>query len=122
MHELSIALSLVDVAGEEADRVGPDVRVVALRLRLGRLSGVVKEALAFSFEVASQGTRVDGARLEIEEIPVAIRCAACGSESEIGAAHPLQCPACGLAAADVVRGRECLLVALEIDDDDATDR
>ena len=116
MHELSIALSLIEAAAEEADRIGPDVRVVALRLRLGPLSGVVREALAFSFDVAARGTRVEGARLEIEEVPVAVRCAPCGGEFELGAVYPLQCPACGLATPDVVRGRECVLTAMEIDE------
>ena len=122
MHELSIALSLIEAAGEEADRAGPDVRVVALRLRLGPLAGVVREALTFSFDVASRGTRIEGARLEIEEVPLAIRCEPCGAEFELASVYPLRCPACGLAAPDVVRGRECLLMALEIDDHAATHR
>jgi hydrogenase nickel incorporation protein HypA/HybF len=46
MHELSIATSMVEMAGEEAAR-HPDTRVVALHLKLGPLSGVVKEALLF---------------------------------------------------------------------------
>jgi hydrogenase nickel incorporation protein HypA/HybF len=68
VHELSIAISLVDVACEKAaDLGGP--RVLALHLRLGALSGVVKEALLFAYDAAARDTRVAGARLEIEEAP-----------------------------------------------------
>ena len=64
MHELSIAIDLVEVACAQAERLGA-VRVQALHVRVGRLSGVVKEALTFSFDMAAQGSTVEGARLEI---------------------------------------------------------
>ena len=41
MHELSIAMSILDVAEEEAERQG-GARVVAVHLKLGPLSGVVQ--------------------------------------------------------------------------------
>jgi hydrogenase nickel incorporation protein HypA/HybF len=66
MHELSIALSLVDLACEEKERRQlPSVQ--ALHLRLGARSGVVKEALAFSFEMVAAGTCIEGAALKVEE-------------------------------------------------------
>ena len=64
MHELSIAVNIVDIACEEAERQG-DSRVDAVYLNLGVLSGVVKEALLFSWELACEGTRIAGARLAI---------------------------------------------------------
>ncbi len=54
MHELSIALSILDVAAEEAERQG-NARVVAIHLRLGPLSGVVKGALLSAFELVAKG-------------------------------------------------------------------
>jgi hydrogenase nickel incorporation protein HypA/HybF len=67
MHELSIALSMIEMASEEADRHGA-ARVTALHLKLGHLSGVVKEALTFSYEIACQGTVLEGSQLVIEEV------------------------------------------------------
>jgi hydrogenase nickel incorporation protein HypA/HybF len=68
MHELSIALSLVDLACEEKERRQlPTVR--ALHLRLGSLSGVVTDALVFSFDLAAAGTCIEGARLKVKETP-----------------------------------------------------
>lgn len=67
MHELSIALSMIDLASEEVDRRGGG-RVTALHLKLGSLSGVVKEALTFSYEIACQGTPLEGSQLVIEEL------------------------------------------------------
>jgi hydrogenase nickel incorporation protein HypA/HybF len=67
MHELSIALGLVELASEEAARQGR-VRVETLYVRVGALSGVVPSALRFSFDVAAGGTAIEGAVLEIEEV------------------------------------------------------
>jgi hydrogenase nickel incorporation protein HypA/HybF len=115
VHELSIALSLVELASEEAGRQG-DVRVEALRVRLGTLAGVVEEALAFSFDLAAEGTPVQGARLEFLRVGVAIRCARCHEERELPDIRHFRCPVCGTPSADVVRGREIELVAMEVTD------
>jgi hydrogenase nickel incorporation protein HypA/HybF len=66
MHELSVAMSLVELACEEAERLQAR-RVEALHVRVGPLSGVVKEALLFSFDIAAAGTSIDGARLKVED-------------------------------------------------------
>lgn len=55
MHELSIALSLVELAAEAAANAGAE-RVEAVHLRVGALAGVVPEALQFSFAIAARGT------------------------------------------------------------------
>ncbi|MDQ4080994.1 MAG: hydrogenase maturation nickel metallochaperone HypA, partial [Gemmatimonadota bacterium] len=65
MHELSIALELIELASAETHRLG-DPRVVSVRVRVGPLSGIVHDALRFSFDIAAAGTAVEGARLEIE--------------------------------------------------------
>jgi len=68
MHELSLAEDLVDLV---ADRLaGPDLigrQVVAVRLRVGREAGVMSDALAFSWDVVTVATALEGARLDIEE-------------------------------------------------------
>ena len=68
MHELSIATNIVDIACEEAERQG-DLRVDAVYLNLGALSGVVKDALLFSWDLACEGTCIAGARLAIRDTP-----------------------------------------------------
>ncbi len=67
MHELSIAMSIIEVAEQEAARRG--VRVLGVHLRLGPLSGVIKEALVPAYEMAVTGTSLEGTRLHIEEVP-----------------------------------------------------
>lgn len=114
MHELSIAMSMMDLVAEEAARRG-GAQVHAIHLRLGLLSGVVKEALLFSYQVASQGTALADSRLVIEEVPVVVNCPDCRAERTLASPQQFCCPVCAAPTPEVVRGRELEVVALEIE-------
>jgi hydrogenase nickel incorporation protein HypA/HybF len=114
MHELSIALSIVDMAAEEAERQGGG-RVVAVHLKLGPLSGVVKTALQSAYELAREGSSLPDSELVIEEVPVVVYCADCAAERGLPSMQELRCPVCDAPTPQVVRGRELEVVALEID-------
>ena len=113
MHELSIALSLVDLAREEAERLGG--RVCALHIRVGALAGVVPEALLASYEMACAETPLEGSRLVIEEVPVVVYCPTCLAERELSSVQFFCCAECGTPTPQVERGRELELVAMEIE-------
>jgi hydrogenase nickel incorporation protein HypA/HybF len=114
MHELSIAMGIVDAAVEEAQRRG--VRVSAVHLRLGALSGVMKDALLFSYEVACQGTALMGSRLIVEDIPVIVFCALCQKECPLRSVQLFVCAECGAPTMDVRQGKELEVFALEVQD------
>jgi hydrogenase nickel incorporation protein HypA/HybF len=114
MHELSIALSILEFATDEAERQGGGA-VTAVHLRLGPLSGVVEEALRSAYDLAREGTSLGQARLVIEEVPLVIYCSVCSAERTLSTALQLGCPACGTLTPNVVRGRELEIVALEIE-------
>jgi hydrogenase nickel incorporation protein HypA/HybF len=116
VHELSIAMSLVAIACEERERLGGG-RVEVVHVRVGRLSSVVPHALRVSFDAAIQGSGIDGAELAIEPVPVAMRCDACGADSDAALDRAACCPGCGGSALRIVRGRELELFALEFADD-----
>lgn len=113
MHELSIALSIVEGAEEEVQRQGGG-RVCAVHLKLGPLSGVVREALLFSYELACEGTSLEGSNLIIEEIPIRIFCQTCRLDGDPVSRQCLHCARCGATACRVVHGDELELAALEL--------
>jgi len=115
MHELSIAMSMVEMATEECLRLGAE-RVNALHLKLGLLSGVVKDALLFSYEIACDHTPLQGSRLLIEDVPVKVYCPNCNSEKTLDSIQLFACPACGALTPEVIEGRELLVVAMEIEE------
>jgi hydrogenase nickel incorporation protein HypA/HybF len=118
VHELSIAYSLLECVGEEAARRGVD-RVLAVHIQVGALSGVSADALRFAWDLAADGTVAAGASLVIEDVPAAVHCPACQQECTLPDVQDRRCPVCGTLAAEVVRGRELELVAMEIPGDDA---
>ncbi|GIM47629.1 putative hydrogenase nickel incorporation protein HypA [Collibacillus ludicampi] len=120
MHELSIAHSLVEIAVETAENARMK-RVKALYLKLGALSGVVKEALEFSFDVVIQGTPLEGARLVIEDVPVKVFCPDCQEAHKLPEPFPMRCPVCGTRTGQVLEGRELELYSLEGGEGDAAD-
>lgn len=113
MHELSIALSIVEMAEDEARRQGA-AQVKAVHLKLGLLSGVVQDALRFSYGISCDGTMLEGSELVIQEQPTVIYCDHCEAERSLSSIQGLFCPDCGTSAPKVVRGQELELVAMEI--------
>ena len=109
MHELSIADSIVRIAERHAE----GRRVRAVTVRAGALRQVVPSALEFAFELVAQGTPVEGATLELDEVPAVVACRACGAESEADG-FPLRCAGCGSVDVDVRSGEELLVESLEV--------
>jgi hydrogenase nickel incorporation protein HypA/HybF len=112
MHELSIAMSIVELAEEEAERRA--VQIEAVHLKLGVLSGVVKDALLSCYEMACENTPLQGSRLVVEEVPVVIFCPSCWAQRPLSSVQLFCCPECGTPCSEIVQGKELEVVALEI--------
>ncbi|KAA5543707.1 hydrogenase maturation nickel metallochaperone HypA [Roseiconus nitratireducens] len=119
MHELSIALSILDIANEQLHDHG-DAEVLAIHLKLGRMSGVVKEALVSAFELAREGTKLEQAQLVIEDIPVMLHCRTCQCERPAESMQSLRCAVCGGLSAEITRGHELEVFAMELEPMEAT--
>lgn len=113
MHELSITLSIIDEIAEQTQARGlSDVEVV--HLRVGEFSGVDPNALLFAWQLACEGTPFERSRLDIESIPLIIRCEACGREGRPPSLYQICCPLCQTPAHTIVTGKELEVVSLEV--------
>lgn len=115
MHELSIALSILEIAAEESARRG-GVAVRAIHVRLGPLAGVAPEALVSSFELARACSPFVDCRLVIEAVALVMACPICQAERAVDSVQSLSCSVCGTPARTLVSGRELEVVAMEIDE------
>ena len=114
MHELSIAQSLLEIVEQEASPF-ENARVVSVKLRIGKLSGVVPDALRFAFEVITKGGVAEGASLNIEEVPISIKCHQC--QKVFVSEDPFMiCPHCEGWDVEMVSGKELEIKELEIED------
>ena len=111
MHELSIAESVVRIASRQAD----GRRVTKVQMKVGYLRQVVPSALTFGFSLLAEGTPVEGAELEMEQVPAEGRCRGCGVESGLGS-FPLQCGRCGAFDLEILKGEELMVESLELEE------
>ena len=114
MHELSIAMNIIDIAAEES-RARQDAVVRAVHIKIGRLSGVVAEALSSAFELAREQTSLANAELVIEDVDVMLICQRCQSEQLADSIQNLSCSVCGTISTTITRGRELEIVAMELE-------
>ena len=108
VHELAITESVIDAI---TGRFG-DAKIIRVLLEIGKLSGVVPDAVRFCFDIAAGGTPLGGAMLEILETPGRARCRACAAQIEINGPIAL-CP-CGSANLEFTGGTELRIKEVEV--------
>jgi hydrogenase nickel incorporation protein HypA/HybF len=108
MHELSISQGIVESV---CDAV-PEGQVLTVTIEIGRLSGVVPDAVRFCFDECARGTRLEGARLDIVDVGGRGRCASCQQELEM---EELITPCrCGNLFHEILRGQELRIRSVEV--------
>ena len=107
MHELAITESIVDAVAERL----PDARITCVCLEIGALSGVVPDSVRFCFDLVTEGTNLEGARLEITEVPGRCHCGVCGADFEPDGPITL-CP-CGSIEIKVLSGQELKIASVQ---------
>ena len=111
MHELAITRNIVAIVSQAAG----DQSVRRVTLDVGKLSGVMPDAIAFCFEAAAEGTVLEGARLDIRLIDGRARCEACGSEFATETIFA-PCP-CGSRRVVRLAGEELMVRSVEVVDE-----
>jgi hydrogenase nickel incorporation protein HypA/HybF len=112
MHEISLMEQTLALALDYAQQHHAS-RIHRFKLTVGKLSGVVPEALAFAFETVIQGTIAEGAQLEIKTVAVTCYCPHCQQAFQ-PETWVYDCPQCGEISTQVVDGRQMELTSLEI--------
>ena len=115
MHEMGIALQIIEIAAASIPEDVKGVKVERVNLKIGKLSAIVPDSLIFCYDVASRDTPLAGSRLHIEEIPVVARCRDCQTEWTISG-PAFTCPGCSSGAIEIVSGRELDIESIEIAD------
>ena len=117
MHELAVAESILNIANAEMEKRNL-IAIESICVRVGVLSDVVPEALQFSFEALTKGTKMDGTDLQIETIPVRGRCHGCRQEFEV-LDYVFECPLCDSRDIKLTQGDELDIAYMEVKDNEA---
>ena len=113
MHEFSIAVNIVDIAVDYAQKANAKV-VNDVEIEIGELSGVVYEAMETSMEMAKKGTILENSKINIINIPGKGKCLSCNSEFKLNNLFD-PCPECGAFCPEVLSGKELRLKSLNVD-------
>ena len=113
MHEMSIAQSLLEIIKEEMAK--NDAKVLrSVRLHIGQLTAIVPDSLSFCFEIMTNGTELEGAKLLMEIIPLMGYCNGCKKEFEIEN-YAFACPFCQCTDIITISGDELSIVEMEVE-------
>jgi hydrogenase nickel incorporation protein HypA/HybF len=115
MHEMGIALQIIEIASSSIPEQYDDVQVETVNVRVGKLTAVIPESLRFCFNVASRDTRLAGARLEIAEVPIQAECQDCKNSLTIEGL-PFVCDKCGSGHLEILTGRELVVASIQVAD------
>jgi len=113
MHELSIAMSIVDIAADYAARDHAKC-VTEIEIEVGSLAGVVINALDFAMEAAIKNTICEGAEWKIIEVKARGSCPERKSSYEISDLYS-PCPYCGEYGHKLMQGKELRVRSLLVD-------
>lgn len=110
---MSIAQSLIDILKDEM--LKHDAKSLrSVRLNVGQMTAIVPDALSFCFQVITDGTEMEGARLIMEIIPLMGYCSECEEEFEIKD-YAFLCPSCGSTKINTLGGQDLSIVEIEVD-------
>lgn len=112
MHEVAIMTETVAIASASAEQQNAS-KILAMTMRIGKMSGVVPDALTFAFEAVTRGTIAEQAVLNIEMIPVTCLCLECDRPFTPPDLF-YECPLCGNLSQQILSGKEVELKSLEV--------
>lgn len=113
MHELSVTESILDIALRHAHQAQAR-SITDIYLVLGDLSSIVDDSIQFYWDMLSEGTLAEGARLHFERIQTELECLECQvryspKESD------LSCPECDSRKVKILAGEEFFVDAIEVE-------
>ncbi|OGR05923.1 MAG: hydrogenase maturation nickel metallochaperone HypA [Deltaproteobacteria bacterium RIFOXYD12_FULL_50_9] len=114
MHEMSLAMSIVEIASNAARSQGGKI-INHVEVEVGSLAGVMEEALSFCFAAAAQDSIAAGATLKIIPVAAKARCADCGEIQPIDSFFD-NCPRCQGHQLEIIQGRELHVLSIIVDE------
>jgi hydrogenase nickel incorporation protein HypA/HybF len=112
MHELSIVMSIVDIAQEQARKADAHA-IEEIELDIGTLAGVELDALEFAWPQGVKSTMLEHAVKKINRIEGKASCADCNNIFTIENYYDA-CPECGGHLISIMQGRELRVRSLVV--------
>jgi hydrogenase nickel incorporation protein HypA/HybF len=116
MHELSVALRIVQALDEELAGEPDDLKISTVALQVGTLTGLIPEALEFSWDMATEGSLLQGSKLDIQIVNAMGYCQGCQSKQTLTNLQSMRCPICREPITQIIGGNEMEILTVEVAD------
>lgn len=113
MHEYAITENIIELVLEEAKKV-EEGNVTAINIVLGEISSILPECIEFYFKALSEGTILNGARLNFINIDAELICKSCG-KTFLKKLSGIECPICGGIGTFTEKGKEFYIKSIEVE-------
>ena len=115
MHELPVTEEILKIAVRHAEK-NRAKRIIRIHLAIGDLSDLIDEWVQRYFDYLSKDSIADGAKLDIERVPITVLCEKCNKPFEVDKKEmDFHCPKCGEKGAELLKGREFTVKSIEIE-------
>jgi hydrogenase nickel insertion protein HypA len=112
MHELSIALSIIDLAEQQAKQHDAS-EIEELELEIGNLAGVELQTLMFALESSVKGTMLENTKIVRHDIVGEGRCGDCEHIFPLSTLFEA-CPQCGSYLVNILKGKELRIKSIVV--------
>lgn len=113
MHEYAVTQSMLKIALDEAKRAGAS-KILEIRLVIGDTSTILDDSVQMYFDIMSEGTPAQGAKLVFNRVKAEFKCRECG-EVFVKPSRGFDCPKCGGLGMPTGKGKEFYIESLEVD-------
>ena len=113
MHEVAIAQEILDIVDQTARQYKAE-RVTLVKLRIGKFTSIVRDALDFALEALKVDTLSRDARFEIETVALHTRCLQCRQDFPEMEDYQFICSECG-GTLEILAGRELEIATIDVD-------
>jgi len=113
MHELPVTESLLEIALRHAEKANAK-RIIGLNIVIGQLASIVDDSVQFYWDIVSQDTPAQGARLSFKRLPAELICLSCNCQYSLNQ-DDFNCPQCGSQKVKIHSGQEFFLESIDIE-------
>ncbi|MFA5072541.1 MAG: hydrogenase maturation nickel metallochaperone HypA [Nitrospirota bacterium] len=113
MHEYAVTQGMLQTVIQEATKAGAS-KITEIRLVIGDLSTIIDESVQMYFDIMSEDTIAQGAKLVFSRVKARFRCTVCGNDYE-KPAKGFDCPTCGGMGLPTDIGKEFYIESIDVE-------